>query len=96
MRADPPKLAQAAVRAAVGKAIQLLPETPLIAGGKSFGKSRFRGGERHTQVADSARSEAIARYDRDILLLEKHERELYGGIACPSHINKHEHAAFGR
>jgi uncharacterized protein len=36
-RPDPPKLAQATVRATVEKAIQLLPETPLIAGGKSFG-----------------------------------------------------------
>ena len=36
-RPDPPRLAQATVRAAVGAALCLLPETPLIAGGKSFG-----------------------------------------------------------
>ena len=36
-RPDPPKLAHAAVRAAVAKAAELRPETPLIAGGKSFG-----------------------------------------------------------
>jgi len=36
-RPDPPKLAQAAVRAAVGEAGRLMPSLPLIAGGKSFG-----------------------------------------------------------
>jgi predicted alpha/beta-hydrolase family hydrolase len=36
-RPDPPKLAQATVRAAVGTAARLLPGLPLIAGGKSFG-----------------------------------------------------------
>jgi len=36
-RPDPPRLAQATVRAAVGAALDLLPESPLIAGGKSFG-----------------------------------------------------------
>ena len=36
-RPDPPKVAHAAVRAAVAKAKQLLPGTPLVAGGKSFG-----------------------------------------------------------
>jgi uncharacterized protein len=36
-RPDPPKLAHAAVRAAVTKASQMLPNLPLIAGGKSFG-----------------------------------------------------------
>lgn len=36
-RPDPPKLAQATVRAAVNAAARLLPKTPLIAGGKSFG-----------------------------------------------------------
>ncbi len=36
-RPDPPKIAHAAVRAAVGEAARLLPQTPLIAGGKSFG-----------------------------------------------------------
>jgi predicted alpha/beta-hydrolase family hydrolase len=36
-RPDPPGLAQATVRAAVGAALDLFPERPLIAGGKSFG-----------------------------------------------------------
>jgi predicted alpha/beta-hydrolase family hydrolase len=36
-RPDPPRLAQATVRAAVAAALGLLPESPLIAGGKSFG-----------------------------------------------------------
>lgn len=36
-RPDPPKLAHAVVRAAIAKAGELLPEAPLIAGGKSFG-----------------------------------------------------------
>ena len=36
-RPDPPPLAQATVRAAVTAASELLPELPLIAGGKSFG-----------------------------------------------------------
>jgi predicted alpha/beta-hydrolase family hydrolase len=36
-RPDPPPLAQATVRAAVAAAADLLPELPLIAGGKSFG-----------------------------------------------------------
>jgi predicted alpha/beta-hydrolase family hydrolase len=36
-RPDAPKLAQATVRAAVAQASRLLPEMPLIAGGKSFG-----------------------------------------------------------
>jgi uncharacterized protein len=36
-RPDPPKLAQAAVRAAVAAAQEALPKLPLIAGGKSFG-----------------------------------------------------------
>jgi uncharacterized protein len=36
-RPDPPQLAQATVRAAVATALRLLPELPLIAGGKSFG-----------------------------------------------------------
>jgi predicted alpha/beta-hydrolase family hydrolase len=36
-RPDPPKLAQAAVRAAVAEASRLQPGIPLIAGGKSFG-----------------------------------------------------------
>jgi predicted alpha/beta-hydrolase family hydrolase len=36
-RPDPPKLAHAAVRAAVAEAGRLLPGVPLFAGGKSFG-----------------------------------------------------------
>jgi predicted alpha/beta-hydrolase family hydrolase len=36
-RPDPPKVAQAAVRAAVAEARRRLPKLPLIAGGKSFG-----------------------------------------------------------
>jgi len=36
-RPDPPALAHAAVRAAVSEAGRLLPDLPLIAGGKSFG-----------------------------------------------------------
>ena len=36
-RTDPPKLAQATVRAAMAEAARLLPGLPLIAGGKSFG-----------------------------------------------------------
>jgi predicted alpha/beta-hydrolase family hydrolase len=36
-RPDPPKLAHAAVRAAVAEARRQLPDVPLIAGGKSFG-----------------------------------------------------------
>ena len=36
-RPDPPKLAHAAVRAAVREAARQLPDVPLFAGGKSFG-----------------------------------------------------------
>ena len=36
-RPDPPKLAHATVRAAAAEAARLLPQVPLIAGGKSFG-----------------------------------------------------------
>ena len=36
-RPDPPKLAHATVRAAVGEAARLMPTLPLVAGGKSFG-----------------------------------------------------------
>jgi predicted alpha/beta-hydrolase family hydrolase len=36
-RPDPPKLAQATVRAAVAEAARLAPKLPLLAGGKSFG-----------------------------------------------------------
>ena len=36
-RTDAPRLAHATVRAAVARAIELVPELPLVAGGKSFG-----------------------------------------------------------
>lgn len=36
-RPDPPKLAHAAVRAAVAEAMRQFPKLPLVAGGKSFG-----------------------------------------------------------
>ena len=36
-RPDPPKLAHAAVRAAVDEAVRRMPGVPLLAGGKSFG-----------------------------------------------------------
>jgi uncharacterized protein len=36
-RPDPPKVAQAAVRAALGEAARALPKVALVAGGKSFG-----------------------------------------------------------
>jgi predicted alpha/beta-hydrolase family hydrolase len=36
-RPDPPRVAHAAVRAAVAEAARLLPKLPLFAGGKSFG-----------------------------------------------------------
>jgi predicted alpha/beta-hydrolase family hydrolase len=36
-RPDPPKLAHASVRAAVAEAARLVPNLPLVAGGKSFG-----------------------------------------------------------
>jgi uncharacterized protein len=36
-RPDPPRLAHAAVRAAVGEAVRRVPDLPLVAGGKSFG-----------------------------------------------------------
>src|SRR5262245_63881434 len=36
-RPDPPKVARAAVRAAVSEAARRLPSVPLFAGGKSFG-----------------------------------------------------------
>jgi predicted alpha/beta-hydrolase family hydrolase len=36
-RTDPPKIAQATVRAAVAEAARLAPDLPLFAGGKSFG-----------------------------------------------------------
>jgi predicted alpha/beta-hydrolase family hydrolase len=36
-RPDPPRVAHAGVRAAVAEASRLMPQTPLIAGGRSFG-----------------------------------------------------------
>jgi uncharacterized protein len=36
-RPDPPKVAEACVRAAAAEAVRLAPDLPLIAGGKSFG-----------------------------------------------------------
>src|SRR6185437_8409618 len=36
-RPDPPHLAQATVRAAAAKALELVPRLPIVAGGKSFG-----------------------------------------------------------
>ena len=36
-RPDPPKIAHAAVRAAVARAVELAPDLPLFAGGRSFG-----------------------------------------------------------
>jgi predicted alpha/beta-hydrolase family hydrolase len=36
-RPDPPRVAHAAVRAAAAKAVELAPELPLFAGGRSFG-----------------------------------------------------------
>lgn len=44
-RPDPPKLAQAAVRAAVAEARRLAPRLPLIAGGKSFGGRMTSGAQ---------------------------------------------------
>jgi uncharacterized protein len=44
-RPDAPKLAQAAVRAAVAKARHLTPELPLFAGGKSFGGRMTSGAQ---------------------------------------------------
>ena len=36
-RPDPPRLAHATVQAAVAEAARMLPDVPLIAGGRSFG-----------------------------------------------------------
>ena len=44
-RPDPPKLAQAAVRAAVAEAQHLMPNLPLFAGGKSFGGRMTSGAQ---------------------------------------------------
>jgi predicted alpha/beta-hydrolase family hydrolase len=50
-RPDTPKLAQAAVRAAVAEARRLLPKLPLFAGGKSFG-GRMTSGAQAAQPLD--------------------------------------------
>ncbi|MGE0004403.1 MAG: alpha/beta family hydrolase [Parvibaculaceae bacterium] len=44
-RPDPPKLAQAAVRAAVAEARRLVPGLPLFAGGRSFGGRMTSGAQ---------------------------------------------------
>jgi uncharacterized protein len=44
-RPDPPKLAQATVRAAVAEAQRLMPKLPLFAGGKSFGGRMTSGAQ---------------------------------------------------
>lgn len=44
-RPDPPKLAQATVRAAVAEAARLMPKLPLFAGGKSFGGRMTSGAQ---------------------------------------------------
>jgi predicted alpha/beta-hydrolase family hydrolase len=41
-RPDPPKVAQATVRAAVSEAARLLPSLPVFAGGKSFGGRMYK------------------------------------------------------
>jgi predicted alpha/beta-hydrolase family hydrolase len=51
-RPDAPKLAQAAVRAAVAEARHLLPNLPLIAGGKSFGGRMTSGAQAFEPLAD--------------------------------------------
>jgi hypothetical protein len=53
-RPDPPKIAHAAVRAAVGEAHKRLPNLPLIAGGKSF------GGRMTSQAQAAAPLEGVA------------------------------------
>ncbi len=53
-RPDPPKVAHAAVRAAVAEARRQLPEVPLIAGGKSF------GGRMTSQAQAAAPLEGVA------------------------------------
>jgi uncharacterized protein len=51
-RPDPPKLAQAAVRAAVAEARRLAPELPLFAGGRSFGGRMTSGAQAAEPLAD--------------------------------------------
>ena len=53
-RPDPPKLAQAAVRAAVAEAQHLAPKLPLFAGGKSFG-GRMTSGAQAVAPLDGVR-----------------------------------------
>ena len=50
-RPDPPKLAQATVRAAVAEAQRLMPKLPLFAGGKSFGGRMTSGAQASDPVA---------------------------------------------
>lgn len=50
-RPDAPKLAQGAVRAAVAEARKLLPESPLFAGGKSFGGRMTSGAQAEEPLA---------------------------------------------
>jgi predicted alpha/beta-hydrolase family hydrolase len=52
-RPDAPKLAQAAVRAAVTEAHRLLPKLPLFAGGKSFGGRMTSGAQAAEPLADA-------------------------------------------
>jgi predicted alpha/beta-hydrolase family hydrolase len=51
-RPDAPKLAQAAVRAAVAEARRLEPKLPLFAGGKSFGGRMTSGAQAAEPLAD--------------------------------------------
>lgn len=51
-RPDPPKLAQAAVRAAVAEAHRLAPKLPLFAGGKSFGGRMTSGAQSASPLDD--------------------------------------------
>lgn len=53
-RPDAPKLAQAAVRAAVAEAVQLAPRLPRFAGGKSFG-GRMTSGAQAVAPLDGVR-----------------------------------------
>jgi predicted alpha/beta-hydrolase family hydrolase len=50
-RPDPPKLAQATVRAAVAEAQRLMPKLPLFAGGKSFGGRMTSGAQASDPLA---------------------------------------------
>lgn len=51
-RPDPPKLAQATVRAAVAEAKRLMPGLPLFAGGKSFGGRMTSGAQATDPLRD--------------------------------------------